>query len=327
MRKMRQYVYRRYDVLCVRECIACLISRRACAYVEASTECAASKRRRASSMAARLRRAHRPRPLTGSSSERPSFVSAYSTRGGMVGKTVRVTRPSRSSARSVSVSMRCEMLPSARRISLKRFGPLPSSVTTSTVHLSPTRARTSLTARQSSGKFRFLGITGVPSCALATVNYLAQVTKEYQVAAAKASPTPEFVYDVTYELSGDAHVHSTRETHRSIDAHHGRRGREAPARVRLRRHRRVRSVPPARRFPQREPGRLSCRLPLAPAPRHRDHHVCARRDGRSWRQPRQPRQARRRRRAMDDGGKRNPPPGDAAGRCARPHARVPAVGQ
>ena len=78
---------------------------------------------------------------------------------------------------SVKVSIRCEMLPSARRTSLKRFGPSPSTVTTSTVHLSPTRASTSLTARQSSGTWRFFGISDVPSCVRRLVIYLALVSK------------------------------------------------------------------------------------------------------------------------------------------------------
>src|SRR5712671_6828863 len=94
----------------------------------------------------------------------------------MVGNTVRVTRPSRSRPRSVNVNIRCEMLPSARRISLKRFGPSPSTPTTSTVHLSPTRASISLTARQSSGTCKLLGINGVPSCDLGSVIYLASVS-------------------------------------------------------------------------------------------------------------------------------------------------------
>src|SRR5437867_1259571 len=94
----------------------------------------------------------------------------------MVAKTVRVTRPSRSSALSVKVSIRCEMLPSPRRSSLNRFGPSPSMLTTSTVHLSPTRARTSLTARQSSATCRLLGISAVPSCRGCLVIYLSLVS-------------------------------------------------------------------------------------------------------------------------------------------------------
>src|SRR5262249_26589938 len=94
----------------------------------------------------------------------------------MVGKTVRVTRPSRSRHLSVKVSIRCEMLPSARRSSLNRFGPSPSVLTTSTVHLSPTRASTSLTARQSSATCRLLGISDVPSCRRRLGIYLASVS-------------------------------------------------------------------------------------------------------------------------------------------------------
>src|SRR5579862_7091370 len=80
------------------------------------------------------------------------------------GNTVRVTRPSRSSPRSVRVSMRCEMPPIERRNSLKRSGPSPSRLTTRTDHLSPIRDRTSLMARQSAGKSLSLGFTDVPSC-------------------------------------------------------------------------------------------------------------------------------------------------------------------
>src|SRR5256886_8795776 len=98
----------------------------------------------------------------------------------MVGKTVRVTRPSRSSPLSVKVSIRCEMLPSARRSSLNRFGPSPSVLTTSTVHLSPTRASTSLTARQSSGWCRLLGISDVPSCLRRVGIYVALVSNHNQ---------------------------------------------------------------------------------------------------------------------------------------------------
>src|SRR6266478_7148922 len=98
----------------------------------------------------------------------------------MVGNAVRVTRPSRSRPRSVKVSIRCEMLPSARRSSLNRFRPSPSTVTTSTVHLSPIRASTSLTARQSSGTCRLLGIGNVPSCRRRLVIYLASVSNHNQ---------------------------------------------------------------------------------------------------------------------------------------------------
>src|SRR3972149_11977328 len=71
--------------------------------------------------------------------------------------------------------MRCEMLPKARRNSLKRLGPPPRVATTSTVHLSPTRESTSLTARHSSGTCRLPGNSEVPSCARRMVIYLASV--------------------------------------------------------------------------------------------------------------------------------------------------------
>src|SRR5260370_28352817 len=98
----------------------------------------------------------------------------------MVGKNVRVTSPSRSSPLTVKVSIRCEMLPSARRSSLNRIGPSPRAETTSTVHLSPTRASTSLTARQSSATSRLLGIRLVPSCPCRLVIYLASVSNHNQ---------------------------------------------------------------------------------------------------------------------------------------------------
>src|SRR3982750_1248024 len=57
----------------------------------------------------------------------------------MVGVTARLTSPSRSRLRRVSVSMRCDTLGISRRSSLKRRGPSASVATTSTVHLSPIR--------------------------------------------------------------------------------------------------------------------------------------------------------------------------------------------
>ena len=103
---------------------------------------AASNRRRASAIVCWLSSAHSPSACTGTLNDRPSSVKAYSTLGGTVGCTVRVTSPSRSSARKVRVNMRCEMPPTSRLISLNRLGPLPSRFTTSTVHLSPMRAST-----------------------------------------------------------------------------------------------------------------------------------------------------------------------------------------
>src|SRR6266498_3867159 len=80
----------------------------------------------------------------------------------MVGVTARVTNPSRSSPRKVVVSIFCEMPPIRCLSSLKRNDPSPSSFTTSTLHLSPTRERTSLTARQSLGRLAFLDFIQVP---------------------------------------------------------------------------------------------------------------------------------------------------------------------
>ena len=71
--------------------------------------------------------------------------------GVLVGVTVLVAKPSRSSPRKVAVSIFCEMPPMSRRSSLKRMGPSPRRLTTSTLHLSPTRARISFTDWQSLG--------------------------------------------------------------------------------------------------------------------------------------------------------------------------------
>ena len=57
------------------------------------------------------------------------------------GVTVRFTNPSRSMPLRVKVSIRCEIVPMTRLISLKRRGPSRSAMTISTLHLSPTRAR------------------------------------------------------------------------------------------------------------------------------------------------------------------------------------------
>ena len=69
--------------------------------------------------------------------------------------------------------------------------------------------------------------------------------------------------------------------------------------------------------------RLSRRLPWHPS-RHQDHMLAGQV---ARRQPRQSRQPRRRRRAVDDRWQRNPASGDAAGRRARAHARVPTVSE
>src|SRR5260370_26551105 len=114
----------------------------------------------------------------------------------MVGNTVRVTRPSRSSPRSVRVSIRCEMPPIMRLSSLKRFGPSPSIMMTNTLHLSPTRASTEATPRQSLSRCGwggragtlmgsgFIDVLGFQKCAflrgLPTVTHIVSVTNLYQ---------------------------------------------------------------------------------------------------------------------------------------------------
>ena len=73
------------------------------------------------------------------------------------------------------------------------------------------------------------------------------------------------------------HVHSSRQAGSNQSAAGDRRRRRpAAAAPRLRQHRRVRSVPAVRRFPQRPARGLSRRLSLASASRHRNHHLCAR---------------------------------------------------
>ena len=78
----------------------------------------------------------------GSSSERPSAVSSYSTRGGTSANALRVTTPSRSRLRSVCVRTFGATPPIRSRRWLNRCGPSSSVRTTSTVHLSPILSRT-----------------------------------------------------------------------------------------------------------------------------------------------------------------------------------------
>ena len=80
-------------------------------------------------------------------------------------------------------------------------------------------------------------------------------------------------------------------------------------------------------FRNENPARLHRRIPLAPAPRHRDHHLRPRRRSRARRQPRQQGPHDRRRCPVDDRRQRHPSSGNAQGRRERPHARLPAVGQ
>ena len=123
------------------------------------------------------------------------------------------------------------------------------------------------------------------------------------------------------------HVHSSRQARHPIEADHGGRGGKAAPRLRLRRHVGLRSVPDDGRFPRRPSRGLSGWIPMASASRHRDHHLCAGRQRRPRRQPRQSRQIGRRRRAVDDGRQRHPASGNADRRRERPHARLPALGQ
>lgn len=60
-------------------------------------------------MASLFSNAHSSKALTWGRSDSALAVSAYSTRGGTSGYTVRVTYPSSSSVRSVTVSIFCEM--------------------------------------------------------------------------------------------------------------------------------------------------------------------------------------------------------------------------
>ena len=80
-------------------------------------------------------------------------------------------------------------------------------------------------------------------------------------------------------------------------------------------------------FGSDDPERLPRRLPVAPAPRHRDGDLHAGRRGRPPRQHRQRRRDRRRRRAVDDRRRRHHARGDAAGRRGPAHGRLPALGE
>ena len=79
-------------------------------------------------------------------------------------------------------------------------------------------------------------------------------------------------------------------------------------------------------FERRAEG-LPRRISVAPASRHRDHHVRARGHGGARRQHGQSRRNRGRRRPVDDGGQRHRSSGDAEGRRGGPDARVSALGE
>ena len=86
-------------------------------------------------------------------------------------------------------------------------------------------------------------------------------------------------------------VNTSHQESPEAEADTRRRRRETAARIRVRRSKRIRSLSAVRRFPQRQPRRISGRLPVASASRHRNHHLRARRPGGSRRQPRQQRHA------------------------------------
>ena len=80
-------------------------------------------------------------------------------------------------------------------------------------------------------------------------------------------------------------------------------------------------------FGSDDPADYLAGFPVAPAPRHRDGDVHARRGGRPPRQHRQRRRHRRRGRPVDDRRRRHHARGDAAGARGRPHGRLPALGE
>ena len=103
----------------------------------------AYSRSRSCMMAAKCSMAHSIMGRQASWKEWARSVRAYSVRGGTVGKTVRVRKPSASRLRRVEVSIFCEMSGMAFWRALKRIGLswVESSCKTSSDHLSPTRAR------------------------------------------------------------------------------------------------------------------------------------------------------------------------------------------
>ena len=126
----------------------------------------------------------------------------------------------------------------------------------------------------------------------------------------------------------DRHVHPPRQARQPIPSHPGGRRRQAAPRLRLRRHLRFRSVPDDGRFPQRSirativagfpwhphRGIETITYVLAGSVEHGDslgnRGVLGAGDV-QWM----------------TAGQRHPPPGNAEGRHARPHARLPALGQ
>ena len=90
----------------------------------------------------------------------PLSVSSYSTRGGTSAYTLRLTSPSVSSVRRVTVSMRCEISAIVLWISQNRMVPLAFNVIrTSIDHLSPSLHNTFRTGQLSSGWKFFIFLT------------------------------------------------------------------------------------------------------------------------------------------------------------------------
>lgn len=115
------------------------------AFPEPFCACAFKLRRRSFIISSLFFKAHAVNASTCGSNDRARDVNAYSTLGGISGKTVRVTYPSSSNVRSVTVSIFCEMSGIARCNSLKRIGftlALSNVYITKSDHLSHNLAKT-----------------------------------------------------------------------------------------------------------------------------------------------------------------------------------------
>jgi hypothetical protein len=83
-------------------------------------------------------------------------------------------------------------------------------------------------------------------------------------------------------VSPTSFAHVADEWERFLQRHGGQRcetSRAPPPGLQLWKHNRLRSVPPPGRFPQRGSRRLFGRIPVASAPRNRDDHIRAGREG------------------------------------------------
>src|ERR1051326_7305091 len=124
-----------------------------------------------------------------------------------------------------------------------------------------------------------------------------------------------------------SYVHSTCEAVDQIQTDHRGGGGAFAAGVWVRGDVGIRSLPAARRFPQREARRLSRGVSVASASRDRNHNLCAGGDGGARRQHGKSRRDRGGGCAVDDSGERHHPSGNAEGRRERADARVPALGK